>query len=114
DSLQELTNHWLFNHQSEIKPVQVISVDQIETCKQFMKEGLGMAVLPQSVSGSLKEVYPHLPLVIDGQLMTRDTWLCYRSDIRKLPQVNSFKIGRASCRERVKNEVGEGAWIRKE
>src|SRR5699024_10060934 len=90
DSLQELTNHWLFNHQSEIKPVQVISVDQIETCKQFMKEGLGMAVLPQSVSGSLKEVYPHLPLVIDGQLMTRDTWLCYRSDIRKLPQVNSF------------------------
>ena len=90
DSLQELTNHWLFNHQSEIKPVQVISVDQIETCKQFMKEGLGMAVLPQSVSSSLKEVYPHLPLVIDGQLMTRDTWLCYRSDIRKLPQVNSF------------------------
>jgi len=90
DSLQELTNHWLFNHQAEIKPIQVISVDQIETCKQFMKEGLGMAVLPQSVSKSLKEIYPHLPLVIDGQRMTRDTWLCYRSNIRKLPQVNSF------------------------
>lgn len=90
DSLQELTNNWLFYHQAEIKSEQVISVDQIETCKQFMKEGLGMAVLPESVSKSLKETYPHLPLMMDGQLVTRDTWLCYRSDMRKLPQVNSF------------------------
>src|SRR5699024_1591165 len=61
DSLQYLTDDWLFYHQSEIKPVQVISVDQIETCKQFMKEGLGMAVLPGSVSKSLTQKYPHLP-----------------------------------------------------
>ena len=90
DSLQELTDHWLFYHQKEIKPKQVISVDQIETCKQFMKEGLGMAVLPWSVSKSLTKEYPHLPLVLDGEPVTRDTWLCYRADTRKLPQVNSF------------------------
>lgn len=90
DSMEELTNHWLFYHQEEINPIQVISVDQIETCKQFMQQGLGMAVLPKSVSKSLTDHYPHLPLLIDDEPVTRDTWLCYQPDIRKLPQVNSF------------------------
>lgn len=90
DSLQEAVNHWLFYHQQDIKPNQTISVDQIETSKQFMKQGLGMAVLPKSASDSLMDSFPHLPLVVDGEPVTRDTWLCYRKDIRKLPQVNSF------------------------
>src|SRR5690606_21105175 len=38
DSLQDLMNHWLFYHQDKIKPIQKISVDQIETCKQFMMQ----------------------------------------------------------------------------
>lgn len=90
DSLQDAVNHWLFHHQDTIRPVQTISVDQIETSKQFMKQGLGMAVLPKSTSDVLMDKFPHLPLVVDGELVTRDTWLTYQPDIRKLPQVNSF------------------------
>ena len=90
DSLQDLMNHWLFYHQDKIKPLQKISVDQIETCKQFMKQGLGMAILPKSVSRKLMDKYPHLPLQVGGESITRDTWLCYQGGIRKLPQVNSF------------------------
>lgn len=90
DSLQDLMNHWLFYHQDKIKPIQKISVDQIETCKQFMMQGLGMAILPRSVSRQLMDEYPHLPLQVGGESITRDTWLCYQGGIRKLPQVNSF------------------------
>ena len=90
DSLNDLMNHWLFYHQNEIKALQKISVDQIETCKQFMKQGLGMAILPKSVSHTLMDKYPHLPLEVEGKAITRDTWLCYQGGIRKLPQVNSF------------------------
>lgn len=90
DSLQELINHWLFYQQKEIKALRKISVDQIETCKQFMKQGLGMAILPKSVSHTLISDYPHLPLEIEGKPVTRDTWLCYQNGIRDLPQVNSF------------------------
>ena len=90
DSLQDLMNHWLFYHQDKIKPIQKISVDQIETCKQFMMQGLGMAILPRSVSRKLMDEYPHLPLQVGGESITRDTWLCYQGGIRKLPQVNSF------------------------
>jgi len=90
DSLQDLINHWLFYQQKEINALQKISVDQIETCKQFMKQGLGMAILPKSVSHNLMANYPHLPLEMEGEPVTRDTWLCYQNGIRQLPQVNSF------------------------
>lgn len=90
DDLHELMNHWLFYHQDEINPIQKISVDQIETCKQFMIEGLGMAILPNSVSRHLTEKYPNLPLEVRGEAITRDTWLCYQAGMRDLPQVNSF------------------------
>ncbi len=90
DSLQDLINHWLFYHQKEIKAMQKISVDQIETCKQFMKQGLGMAILPKSVSHTLMEKYPHVPLQVEGEAITRETWLSYQPGVRNLPQVNSF------------------------
>lgn len=89
DSLEEVIKHWIAN-QNEIDTIQQISVDQIETCKQFMKQGLGMAVLPWSVSESLMEKYHHVPLKIDGEMISRKTWLCYQSEFKHLPQVDSF------------------------
>jgi len=90
DSMNEIVDDWLYHHQSQIQPVEMIRVDQIETCKQFMKAGLGMAVLPKSVAHSLLGDYPHLPLKHNGVSLARDTWVCFQEDIRKLPQVDRF------------------------
>lgn len=90
DRMNEIVDHWLYHHQNVIQPVQSITVDQIETCKQFMIQGVGMAVLPKSVSHSLMLTYPHVPLTFNGKNVTRDTWLCYQKDARSLPQVDRF------------------------
>ncbi|PAV29941.1 LysR family transcriptional regulator [Virgibacillus profundi] len=90
DSMHELVDNWLYYHQDEIKPMKTITVDQIETCKQLMKQGLGMAVLPESVSGTMKEEYPHIPLMLEKEPVTRDTWVCFQEGVRKLPQVDRF------------------------
>lgn len=90
DKMHEIVDHWLHHHQNEIQPVKSITVDQIETCKQFMKQGVGMAVLPKSVSHSLMDEYPHVPLTLNGKIVTRDTWLCYQEGVRALPQVDRF------------------------
>lgn len=90
DSMHELVDHWLYYHQDKIKPIKNITVDQIETCKQLMKQGLGMAVLPQSVSDSMQDEYPNIPLKLNGKSVTRATWVCYQDGIRKLPQVDQF------------------------
>jgi DNA-binding transcriptional LysR family regulator len=89
DSMHELVDNWLY-HQDNIKPMKTITVDQIETCKQFMKQGLGMAVLPESVSDTMKKDYPHLPLQLNGEPVKRATWLCYQEGVKELPQVNQF------------------------
>ena len=89
DGLEELIGDWI-TEQNKIDAIQQISVDQIETCKQFMKQGLGIAVLPWSVSESLMKDYYHIPLQIDGEMVTRETWLCYQREFRELPQVDSF------------------------
>ncbi len=88
--MHELVDNWLYHHSDVIKPQKAITVDQIETCRQFMKQGIGMAVLPESVSGSMKDDYPHLPLMIDGKPVTRSTWVCYQEGVRRLPQVDAF------------------------
>lgn len=90
DSMHELVDDWLYHHQDEIKPVKNIRVDQIETCRQFMKQGLGMAVLPESVSDFMKDDYPNIELKLNGKSVTRDTWVCYQEGIRNLPQVDHF------------------------
>ncbi|SET31046.1 DNA-binding transcriptional regulator, LysR family [Oceanobacillus limi] len=90
DSMHELVDNWLYHHQDAILPQKTIRVDQIETCKQFMKQGIGMAVLPKSVSDSMMDEYPHIPLTLDGSPVTRDTWVCFQEGIRKLPQVDEF------------------------
>src|SRR5699024_8341219 len=65
DSMHDLVDDWLY-HQDNIQPIKAINVDQIETCKQFMMQGLGMAVLPKSVSEKLMDKYPHIPLTLNG------------------------------------------------
>jgi len=90
DSMHELVDQWLYHHQDHIKPLKMLTVDQIETCKQFMKQGIGMAVLPKSVSGSMMDEYPHLPLEVNGVPVTRDTWICFQEEARRLPQVDKF------------------------
>jgi len=90
DSMHELVDNWLYHHNHEIKPLKTIRVDQIETCKQFMKQGIGMAVLPESVSESMKEKYPNRPLLLNNKPVTRDTWVCFQKGVRELPQVDEF------------------------
>lgn len=90
DSMHALVDDWLYHHNDEIKPLKTIRVDQIETCKQFMMQGIGMAVLPESVSDSMKKEYAYRPLKLNGKPLTRDTWVCYQKGILKLPQVHEF------------------------
>lgn len=90
DSMNDQVDNWLFYHQDRIKPRKTMTVDQIETCKQFMKQGIGMAVLPKSVSDSMMDEYPHVPLELNGKPVTRDTWICFQEGVRQLPQVDHF------------------------
>ncbi|MDL4841073.1 LysR family transcriptional regulator [Aquibacillus rhizosphaerae] len=85
-----MVNDW-FIKQGDSKPPQIIKVDQIETCKQLMLHGIGMAVLPESAIADVdKDNYHITPLYVENQPMVRHTWLCYSEVAKQLPQVKAF------------------------
>ncbi|MCD8509176.1 MAG: substrate-binding domain-containing protein [Bacillus sp. (in: Bacteria)] len=90
ETLQSLVSKWLMDN-DEFKFSQIIKVDQIETCKQLMKKGIGIAVLPQSAISDLgEEGYDKNPLFVDGNPLTRETWITYSKESETLPQVKAF------------------------
>jgi len=73
-------------------PKQEIVVDQIETCKQLVLNGIGFAILPSTVLHDVpSEVLNRIPLLMNKEKkLLRDTYLLYNEDVSKLKQVEGF------------------------
>ncbi|MDG5785993.1 LysR family transcriptional regulator [Evansella sp. AB-P1] len=90
-SFHTAVNEWFLDH-PEFKPSGKIKVDQIETCKQLMSHGIGMAVLPEIAIKDYfdMEDYTLQPLITNNKHISRPTWLCYSEAAMELPQVKAF------------------------
>ncbi|PYZ95554.1 LysR family transcriptional regulator [Alteribacter lacisalsi] len=81
---------WLMEA-SPVTPSRKIKVDQIETSKQLLLHGIGMAVLPETaINGIDRTEYDFIPLQMNGKNLTRTTWLAASEAARSLPQVDAF------------------------
>lgn len=87
---QEIQDWWHRNFQTT--PENTIVVDQIETCKQMVFNGIGYAILPAITLHDKDENIFKIPLV-DGRnhSIERDTWLCGYESAFELKQVQAFK-----------------------
>ncbi|GAF66636.1 putative transcriptional regulator [Bacillus sp. TS-2] len=89
-SFQSIVNDW-FSQTPQYKPLSKIKVDQIETSKQLLKNGIGKTVLPRTAIYDLDLAqYQLIPLMKTNKMILRDTWLTYSSYSQKLPQVDAF------------------------
>ncbi|MEQ6390478.1 LysR substrate-binding domain-containing protein [Bacillaceae bacterium S4-13-58] len=83
-------NKW-FSKNLNFNSKKTRRVDQIETCKQLMMNGLGMAILPETSIKNLGQNFYHKErLELNGELLKRDTWVCYSTKAKELPQVRAF------------------------
>lgn len=90
DAFQSLIEEWLYAEAAH-SPLQTITVDQIETCKQLMANGIGAAILPEVAVRDLNgNDYIRMPLDVNGKETMRSTWLHCPESHRSLPQVNAF------------------------
>ncbi|MDQ0256076.1 DNA-binding transcriptional LysR family regulator [Evansella vedderi] len=90
ESLQSSLSKWLIEH-NQVKFSQIIKVDQIGTCKQLMKKGIGSAILPESAIVDLADDgYNRQSLRIGDKPLSRDTWVTYSKEATALPQVEAF------------------------
>ncbi|MCU9612268.1 LysR family transcriptional regulator [Caldibacillus lycopersici] len=86
---QEIQDWW--HHRFQTSAKRVIIVDQIETCKQMVLNGIGYAILPEITLHGIEENLSKIPLLNDDQEpIGRDTWLLGYSSAFQLKQVKAF------------------------
>ncbi|UOE95844.1 LysR family transcriptional regulator [Alkalihalobacillus sp. LMS39] len=89
-SFHSVVDEWLTDHPNW-RPTKKITVDQIETCKQLMLHGIGMAILPESAITDLDtSLYNIHPLISQETHISRPTWISYSENATDLPQVKAF------------------------
>ncbi|MGE7760836.1 LysR family transcriptional regulator [Peribacillus sp. NPDC097895] len=86
---QEIQDWW--HRQFKTTPKNTIVVDQIETCKQMVFNGIGYAILPAITLHDKDTNIFKIPL-LDGHnhSIERDTWLCGYESAFQLKQVQAF------------------------
>lgn len=86
---QEIQNWW--HRQFQTSPKRTILVDQIETCKQMVLNGIGYAILPEITLDGIDDSMYKIPLLNEEQVpIGRDTWLIGYNSSFQLKQVDAF------------------------
>jgi len=88
-SLKDIISKWWHNRYVE-PPMITMETDRQETCKEMVKNDLGIAILPEICLRPSDELYKYPLFYENGEPVTRDTWLMYNQEFLKLSTVQKF------------------------
>lgn len=88
-SLKTLINGWWHDRYSE-PPFIMMETDRLETCKEMVKNDLGIAIVPQICLQPSDNLQIHELSYHDGEPVNRYTWLMYNQDSLQLSTVKNF------------------------
>lgn len=88
-SLKNLINDWWHDRFSE-PPLVTMETDRQETCKEMVKNDLGIAILPEICLQPSDNLHTYSLSYKNGEPVLRNTWLMYNQDSLKLSTVKNF------------------------
>ena len=88
-SLKDIISKWWHNQYIE-PPMITMETDRQETCKEMVKNDLGIAILPEICLRPSDQLYKYPLFYENGEPVTRDTWLMYNQEFLKLSTVRTF------------------------
>jgi DNA-binding transcriptional LysR family regulator len=88
-SLKALINGWWHDKYSE-PPFIIMETDRLETCREMVKNDLGIAIVPQICLQPSDNLHIYELSYHDDEPVYRYTWLMYNQDSLKLSTVNHF------------------------
>ncbi|WP_018924282.1 LysR family transcriptional regulator [Salsuginibacillus kocurii] len=90
DTFEKVVHEWLTAHKKTTSS-SLLQVDQIETCKQLVKRGVGSSVLPLLALQDVNEERIQIePLLSENEQAVRHNWCAWRAGAELLPQVQAF------------------------
>lgn len=88
-SLKSLINGWWHDRYSEA-PYVTMETDRQETCKEMVKNDLGIAIVPQICLQPSDQLHTYELFYKNGEPVVRNTWLMYKEDSLRLSSVKKF------------------------
>ncbi len=89
NSLKTLITSWWHDRYSE-PPFIMMETDRLETCKEMVKNDLGIAIVPQICLQPSDNLQTYELFYNDGEPVFRYTWLMYNQDSLQLSTVKNF------------------------
>ena len=83
-----LDNWWFSNYKRP--PAAVMEVDNVDTCVQLVREGLGFALLSGICARNIPDLYREKLTYKDGSSLQRRTWLYYDESALQIGTVKAF------------------------
>jgi DNA-binding transcriptional LysR family regulator len=88
-SLKSLMNGWWHDRFTE-PPLVTMETDRQETCKEMVKNGLGVSILPEICMQPSDNLYTYGLSYKNEEHVLRNTWLMYNEESLKLSSVKNF------------------------
>ncbi|MGQ3378838.1 LysR family transcriptional regulator [Priestia endophytica] len=88
-SLKNLITGW-WNDRFSMPPRVTMETDRQETCKEMVKNDLGVSILPEICMQPSDNLYTYGLSYKNGEPVLRNTWLMYHQDSLKLTAVKQF------------------------
>ena len=89
ESLKTLITGWWHDKYSE-PPLIMMETDRLETCKEMVKNDLGIAIVPQICLQPSDNLQTYELFYTNGNPVFRYTWLMYNQDLLQLSTVRNF------------------------
>ena len=88
-SLKDTIDNWWQETYSQV-PLITMHVDKLETCKEFVLNGLGYAILPGIILKKNDDIFTTKLLSRDNVPIMRRTWLIYRKELLEISIIKLF------------------------
>ncbi|GGE33085.1 putative HTH-type transcriptional regulator YraN [Pullulanibacillus camelliae] len=88
-SLKSLLDSW-WKEIFQEPPIITMEVDNLETCKEMVKTGLGYAILPEACLEDERELFTYPLHHQSGELVERETWVYCRDSAMQFAAVAAF------------------------
>ncbi len=86
---KQLVENWWTEHYSQ-SPYIAMSVDQGDTCKEMILNGLGYAIMPSLFLHGIKDIHKIYLTDKEGKKLTQKTWMFYYKESLELNVVQAF------------------------
>ncbi|MFP3121862.1 LysR family transcriptional regulator [Ectobacillus funiculus] len=87
--LKSLVDNWWTQNYSQA-PLTSIEVDQVDTCKEMVVNGLGYGILPSLILDGIKDLHKIDLTDREGNPIVRRTWMYYHEESLEFNLVRAF------------------------